>query len=249
MSYFNFENNNIFYKECGKGDPLILIHGDSASSRMFMPELKFYSKNFRTIIVDLIGQGKSQRVTKLPLDYWNANGKMIAALCRHIGINKVNMIGTSGGAIVALNAVIHAPELFNKVIADSFIGEKLTLEFAEQTIKERENSKKKISSKIFWFMMHGHDWRYVVDQNTLLISEFSKEIGSFFHKDISSIKNEVLITGSRKDDLIPDIENILKGINSKIENSKLVIFERGNHPAMLSNIKEFRNIVLDFFNK
>lgn len=249
MSYFNFENNNIFYKECGKGEPLILIHGDSASSRMFMPELKFYSKNFRTIIVDLIGQGKSERVKKLPLDYWNANGKMIAALCRHIGINKVNMIGTSGGAIVALNAVIHAPELFNKVIADSFIGEKLTLEFAEQTIKERENSKKKISSKIFWFMMHGHDWRYVVDQNTLLISEFSKEIGNFFHKDISSIKNEVLITGSRKDDLIPDIENILKGINSKIENSKLVIFERGNHPAMLSNIKEFRNIVLDFFNK
>lgn len=43
MSYFKYQNFNIFYKVYGKGKPLIIIHGDTASSKMFMPELNFYS--------------------------------------------------------------------------------------------------------------------------------------------------------------------------------------------------------------
>ena len=37
-----------------------------------------------------------------------------------------------------------------------------------------------------------------------------------------------------------------EAINSKIENSKLVVFKNGNHTAMFSNKKEFRNLVLNF---
>ncbi|MCT4598369.1 MAG: alpha/beta hydrolase, partial [Vallitalea sp.] len=83
MSYFKFENFKIYYRELGEGSPLIIIHGDTASSKMFMPELKFYSKNFKVILVDLVGQGKSQRVDKLPLNYWDFNANMIIELCNH----------------------------------------------------------------------------------------------------------------------------------------------------------------------
>ena len=144
MSYFNYENYKIYYKECGKGVPVILIHGDSASSKMFIPELKFYSKNFRVIAPDLIGQGKSERVSNLPLNYWYENGLMIIELCRYLGINNVNLIGTSGGAIVALNAALEEPHLFNKKIADSFLGEEISCEYAEKVVLERENAKSKL---------------------------------------------------------------------------------------------------------
>lgn len=246
MSYFKYKNYNIYYKEYGEGIPLILIHGDSASSKMFMPELKFYSKHFKVITLDLIGQGKSQRVSELPLNYWHANAMMIIELCRHIGIKDANLLGTSGGAIVALNAVLEEPELFNKIIADSFLGESISCEFAEKIIEDREKAKHKLSSKLFWFMMHGHDWKYVIDQNTELIDNFSRKIGNFYNKNVSSIKNQVIITASKKDDLIPDVEDKLKGINLKMENSRLILFERGNHPAMFSNSKEFRKLVLEF---
>lgn len=246
MSYFKYENYNIYYKESGQGIPLILIHGDSASSKMFMPELKFYSKNFRVITLDLIGQGKSQRVPELPLNYWHANGMMIIELCRHIGIKNVNLLGTSGGAIIALNAVMEEPELFNKVIADSFLGESISVQLAEKIIKDREKAEHKLGSKLFWLMMHGHDWKYVIDQNTDLINNFSRRIGSFYNKDLDSIKNEVMITGSRKDELIPDVEGRLKDVNLKMKNSRLILFEKGNHPAMFSNSREFRRLVLEF---
>lgn len=144
MSYFKFENSKIYYRVSGEGSPLIIIHGDTASSKMFMSELKFYSKNFKVILVDLLGQGKSQRVDKLPLNYWNFNANMIIELCKHIGISDVNLLGTSGGAIVALNAVLKQPNLFNRIIVDSFMGENLSYEFAKKIVDDRKISKKQI---------------------------------------------------------------------------------------------------------
>lgn len=246
MSYFKYENFNIYYKIYGEGKPLVIIHGDTASSKMFMPELKFYSKNFKVILLDLVGQGKSQRVNELPLNYWHFNGMLVIELCKYIGISNVNLLGTSGGAIIALNAVLENPKLFDKIILDSFMGENLPYEFAEKILDDRKIAKSKLSSKLFWFMMHGFDWKNVIDQNTNLIVNFAREKGNFFEYDLKNIKNDTLITGSLKDDLIPNIENILKSINSKIENSKLVVFKNGNHPAMFSNKKEFRNLVLNF---
>ncbi len=246
MSYFKYQNFNIYYKVYGEGKPLVIIHGDTASSKMFIPELKFYSKNFKVILLDLVGQGKSQRVNELPLNYWNFNGMLVIELCIYLGISNVNLLGTSGGAIIALNAVLGNPNLFDKIILDSFMGENLSYEFARKILDDRKIAKSRLSSKLFWFMMHGSDWKNVIDQSTNLIMNFARNRGNFFECDLKNIKNYTLITGSLKDDLIPDIENILKSINSKIENSKLVMFKNGNHPAMFSNKKEFRNLVLNF---
>lgn len=246
MSYFKYKNLNIYYKVYGKGEPLVIIHGDTASSKMFIPELKFYSKNFKVILLDLVGQGRSERVNELPLNYWNFNAKLVIELCKYIGISKVNLLGTSGGAIIALNAVLEEPTLFNKIVVDSFMGENLSYDFAQKILHDRQIAKNKLSSKLFWFMMHGFDWRNVVDQNTDLIISFSKNLGNFFNCSLSAIENDVLITGSLEDDLIPNIESILKSINLKIQNSKLVIYKTGNHPAMFSNKKDFRNLVLNF---
>lgn len=248
MSYFKFKNLKIYYRVSGEGSPLIIIHGDTASSKMFIPELKFYSKNFKVILVDLVGQGKSERVDELPINYWDFNADMIIELCNYISIKDVDLLGTSGGAIVALNAVLKQPILFNRIIADSFMGEKISYEFAEKIIDDRKIAKSKLGSKLFWFIMHGFDWENVIDQNTNLIINFSKNIGNFFNYELSKIENNVLITGSSKDDLIPNVQSTLEDINLKIKNSKLVIFDNGNHPAMFSSKEEFRNLVLEFLS-
>ena len=35
MTHFNYQSKRIFYKEVGVGKPLIMLHGDTASSVMF----------------------------------------------------------------------------------------------------------------------------------------------------------------------------------------------------------------------
>gem|GEM_PF-4582433 len=41
MSYNKYKNVNIYYRVYGEGIPLVIIHGDTASSKMFIPQL-FY---------------------------------------------------------------------------------------------------------------------------------------------------------------------------------------------------------------
>lgn len=53
----------------------------------------------------------------------------------HIG--KVNILGTSGGAWIAVNTALKRPDLTEKVIADSFDGRTLHETFAEDLLKER----------------------------------------------------------------------------------------------------------------
>lgn len=244
MSYLKYEGKNIYYKACGEGRPLIIIHGDTASSKMLMPEVKFYAKSFKVIALDLLGQGKSQRVEEMPLNCWEYNADLLIGLCENLGLSKVNLIGTSGGAIVALNAVLKRPDIFDRIVADSFIGESLSHEFAKRIAEDREKAKASLFSRFFWFLMHGFDWRYVIDQNTRLLIDFSKGNGDFFGRGLDGIENSVLIMGSARDDM----ESVLRAVDAKIRNSKLVIFDDGNHPAMLSNKKEFRNSVMKFLD-
>lgn len=35
MSYFKFENKKVYYNIFGEGQPLVLLHGNTASSKMF----------------------------------------------------------------------------------------------------------------------------------------------------------------------------------------------------------------------
>lgn len=247
MSYFNYDNYKIYYNVTGEGKPLVIIHGDTASSKMFSKEAKFYSKYFKVIVLDLIGQGKSVKIGSLPVDYWNINADVIVELCKSLVLKDVNLLGTSGGAVVALNAVLKEPSIFNKVIADSLIGESLTLDSAEKIAYEREMSKSRLTRRIFWHMMHGSDWRKVIAQHTKMLVDFAKDNGKFFCDDLNKISNQVMLTCSRADDLIHDSEQVVKTIGSKIRNSRAIIFEKGKHPAMNSNKKEFRKSALEFF--
>ena len=52
MSYFIYQNKKIFFEEYGDGIPLLLLHGNSLSSRMFLPiidDLQKYTKVILTI--------------------------------------------------------------------------------------------------------------------------------------------------------------------------------------------------------
>lgn len=44
MSFFKYGDQSIFYKEYGTGEPLVFLHGNTASSRMFELLMPLYEK-------------------------------------------------------------------------------------------------------------------------------------------------------------------------------------------------------------
>ncbi len=80
------------------------------------------------------------------------------------------------------------PELINKVIADSFEGEKPFEAFTENVKADRNFSKHDENAKMFYAFMHGSDWEQIVDNDTNAIIRHEKEIDVFFHKPLQFLK-------------------------------------------------------------
>lgn len=252
MGYFNFDNKRVYYTELGAGTPLLLLHGNTASSNMFAEIAEMYQKDFKVILIDFLGHGKSDRLDEFPADLWFYEGEQVIAFLREKQYGKVDLIGCSGGALVAINVALEAPELVNRVIADSFEGEKALAMVIDIIEADREASKGDEGAKNFYADMHGEDWEGVVDNDTRAILRHGKEIGLFFHKELQSLKPDILFTGSKGDEFVcaiaPDyFETVYGEMILKMGHGKIYLFEKGGHPAMLTNQEGFYRLSREFF--
>ena len=117
---------------------------------MFEVLLPLYQDNFKVILMDFLGNGKSDRVDEFPADIWMNQAKQVIALIEYLNCQKVNLIGTSGGAWTAINAAMERPDLIRNVAADSFDGRTLADDFAEKLIAERIFAKNDESARQFY---------------------------------------------------------------------------------------------------
>lgn len=233
----------------GHGKPLLFLHGNSVSSNMFHYLLDLYKDHFKVILLDFLGHGQSDRLTKFPTDFWFDQSLQVISFLEEQNYGKVNIIGTSGGALAALNVALERPDLVNKVIADSFEGE-VSLDSIADSVEEERNHSKQIEDAInFWQYNHGSDWESVVDNDTKVIIEHHKLIGKIFHHDLAELKVPTLLTGSLEDEYFPDIEETYNLLISKIQQAKMHLFTEGNHPALVTNAKSFAKIVKEFVNQ
>ena len=111
MSYFRYDDKQIYYEESGEGSPLILLHGNTSCGKMFDPIVPVFSAKYRAIVPDFLGNGRSERIEKWPSDLWFDWAKQVKALCNNLGLKKVKLIGSSGGALAAINVALEYPEL------------------------------------------------------------------------------------------------------------------------------------------
>lgn len=243
MAYFKFENKRVFYKLIGQGEPLLLLHGNTVSSKMFSTLTKKYAKNFQVILIDFPGHGKSDRLESFEIDFWYYNSLVAYALIEELKLDKVTIVGTSGGALVGINLALEHPKKVKILIADSFEGEYPLVSYINSIKTDRERDKKKLFAKLIWWYCHGFDWKKIVDLDTQINIDFSKTGKSFFHKSIAELNVPTLLTGSIKDEYCNHLDKIYEDLKRKNNKLEIYLFEKGNHPAMLSNKKEFFEII------
>lgn len=243
MAYFNFENRKVYYKIKGYGAPLLLLHGNTLSSKMFSPVVKKYAQEFQIILLDFPGHGKSGRLAEFKTDFWFYNSKVAYALINELKLGRVSVIGTSGGALSAINLALEHPEKIKYLVADSFEGEYPLPSYIKSIEADRERDKKKILAKLIWYYCHGFDWKKIVDSDTQANIEFSKTGNSFFHKSISKLNVPTLLTGSMKDEYCDHLDKIYEALQEKNKELEIHLFEKGNHPAMISNRDKFLYLI------
>lgn len=247
MAYFKYHDKSIFYEEYGQGEPLIFLHGNTASSKMFELLMPLYAENFRCILIDFLGNGQSDRIEKFSSDMWYDEAMQTVALIEHLQCGKVSLIGTSGGAWVALNAALERPGLIYRVIADSFDGRTLNDKFSDNLLSERKMAKANLQARQFYEWCQGTDWETVVDLDTEALLKCAKENRPLFHKSLEEMKIPVLLIGSKEDEMCrKNLEQEYKEMATLIPNATIKMFEHGGHPAIATNAENVAKIIYNF---
>ena len=224
MAYFQYNDKRIFFEEYGQGEPIIFLHGNTASSKMFELLMPLYAENFKCILIDFLGNGQSDRVEKFSPDMWYDEALQTIALTEHLQCGKVSLIGTSGGAWAAVNAALERPELFHAVIADSFDGRTLNDNFVSNLLSERKTARANLQSRQFYEWCQGTDWEKVVDLDTDALLQCANRKCSLFHKPLSDIKILILFVGSKEDEMCrKNLEQEYKEMVDLIPNAKMKI--------------------------
>lgn len=249
MSYFAYCGKRISYEDCGSGKPLVLLHGNTVSSRFFTPVIPQLSGKYRVITLDFLGCGQSERMEKWPVDLWYEWSRQVTALCAELGLAKIKLIGCSGGALAAMNVALEKPELVEAVVADSFEGLEANPDITEQIRMGRESAKQSADFCAMLSAMHGDDWENVLDADTEAVVQHAKTVGTFCHKKMEALQTKLLLTGSAEDEMFPmgHYEELFSSICAQTPMAGSHIFEHGGHPAMMSNMAEFIALCDEFF--
>ena len=150
MPTVSYCGRSLFYQEAGEGPVLLFLHGNTASSRLFEPLLPLYAPHFRCVLLDFLGNGRSDRTEFFPTDLWQDQARQALALIRAAGYERPCLLGTSGGAWAAMNAALLAPDAVGAVVADSFDGRTLHPGFARELTEERARAKRDPAARGFY---------------------------------------------------------------------------------------------------
>ncbi len=99
MPYYNVDSNTeLYYTDQGQGQPVIFIHGLWTSSQVFHRQSPFFSKRYRTIMLDLRGHGRSTHVQS---GHTVANySQDVHALMHYLKVSNAVLVGHSMGALI-----------------------------------------------------------------------------------------------------------------------------------------------------
>ncbi len=140
---------NLYYEETGSGFPLIWCHEFGGDYRSWEPQVRYFSRRYRVITWNYRGYPPSE-VPEDPAAYRNdILVEDLAALMRHLGIERAHVGGLSMGGNVALNFGIAHPDMSESLIIcgcgsgtvgrETFLaeGEKRAQEFLAEGIEAK----------------------------------------------------------------------------------------------------------------
>ena len=105
---------HLYYKEKGKGKPLILLHGNGEDSSYFESQMDYFSQTRRVIAVDTRGHGRSPRGTA-PFTI-RQFAEDLREFMEEMGIERADLLGFSDGGNIALIFALRYPERVDRLI-------------------------------------------------------------------------------------------------------------------------------------
>jgi len=111
--FFVTDGARLRYRDEGGGPSLLLVHGWTLDLEMWDPQVQELQDAFRVVRIDRRGFGLSSGIPNPDRD-----ASDLAALCHHLEIDRVALLGMSQGARSVLDFAIAAPVRVSAIVLD-----------------------------------------------------------------------------------------------------------------------------------
>lgn len=237
--YADIRGFKMYYETYGKGEPLLIIHGNGGSINNFVYQIPYFAKNYQIIIADSRAQGKSVDHTD-SLSYEMMTDDLNALLDK-LSLKQCYVIGWSDGGIEGLMLAIRHPEKVKKLAVtganlwpDTSAVDPFVYNYALKLNKMGQDTIKKIKNVT-------PEMKNQLKLLHLLTYEPHIKL-----EDVKKIACPTLVIGGDHD-VIRTKHTML--ISETIPNSYLWILPNSGHSTPIYYKDLFNQVVSDFFAK
>ena len=116
MPHARVNGVSLYYEDAGRGPPLVMAHGFSATARMWEGQVATFRDRYRIITYDARGQGRSE-VPADPAAYSQPiMVEDLRQLIAHLGLDRPVICGLSMGGNVVLNTALAHPDVVSGAV-------------------------------------------------------------------------------------------------------------------------------------
>jgi len=230
--FVNVRGFNMYYEIYGKGEPLLMIHGNGGSISSFVNQIPYFSKKYKVIAVDSRAQGKSEDLQdSLSFEMMTDD---FSVLLDKLNVDSCYVLGWSDGGINGLLLAMRHPEKVKKL---AITGANL---WPDSTA---------ISGKDFMGGLNFYDTLGKMPQTPeILKTRKLVKLDTFephiTREQLKKIKCPTLVIGGDHDIILT--EHTLY-IAKSIPNAYLWILPNSSHSTLIDYKDQFNKTVDDFF--
>ncbi len=221
-----------FFIEKGKGDPVILLHGNGENCSYFRGQIDEFSKWYHVYAIDTRGHGKTPRGGQ-EFTIRQFADDLLDFMDEH-QIDKAHILGFSDGGNIAMIFAFQHPDRVNRLILN---GANLNADGVKRTTQIPIEIGYKIARK---FSGKSDSARLNTEMLGLMVNDPDVTL-----EELARIQAKTLVIAGTKD-MIKEEHTRL--IAANISDSELV-FIKGDHFIAKKNPDEFNRAVLEFLKK
>lgn len=235
----DLDDARLAYRQAGSGEPVVLIHGLSASSRWWYRNVDTLATRFEVFVIDLIGFGRSRGPRRFDL---SESATLLARWMETIGIKRAHVVGHSMGGYIAAQLAAEYPKKLNRLV----------LVDAAVPLSRRHRR---------WHVRQlGREMRYTPPRFLHLLatdallagprtiwSATNQLLTANLESELSKIAAPVLVIWGENDPLVP--ATVADRLVELVPNVRKMIIPRCGHKPMLERPEEFNSAVIEFLSE
>jgi pimeloyl-ACP methyl ester carboxylesterase len=225
------------YEAAGKGEPVILVHGLSGSTRWWSRNVRAIAGRYRVYLVDLPGFGKMRRLRR-QFNLAEA-ADWLSKWMNAVGLERAHLVGHSMGGYICLHLAASRPEAVRRLVLVAPAG-----------VPTGRSMVGYLGPLIGAALYATPSFLPVLVRDALRMGpatlwRAARDIlAGDVREDLRRIRAPTLLIWGEKDTLVPPaIGDLLRG---EIPGSRLLVLERAAHVPMFDRPKEFNAALLSF---